>query len=131
MPFKHVGVFSGDVHRISAWNDPKKQGHFHFQLESSKGALPSMLLLFPRERSCLGEGGVNRNFLKPWLSVLSFSVTSVYLPYHLVLPPDLPMTCSAKKHSEIFYSSFSECVFQLDTQTKDLFHSKVKKKYVP
>lgn len=62
MPFKHVGVFSGDVHRTSARNDPKKQGHFHFQLESSKGALPSMLLCFPESGHVWGKAGLTGIF---------------------------------------------------------------------
>lgn len=114
----------------SPGSDPKKHGHFHFQLEITKGALSSMLLLFPRGRSCL-EGVGEQGFTEALAKWVSFSVSLILFPFPSALPPNLPMTCSATKHSEIFYSSFSECVFRLDTQTKNPFHSKVKKKYVP
>lgn len=93
-----------------------------------------LLKKLSRALCCCSPEGVHalgpRNLVMPQLHVLPFLVSWFYSPSPLILspdmPPGLPMTCSATKHSEIVDSSFSEYAFWLDTQIQrpfSLYHT--------
>lgn len=109
-------------------NDSKKRVCFHFSWReiAKKSSAEHFVVVPPRVSMLWGH----RNLLMPQLRVLSFLVSWFYSPSPLILspdmPPGLPMTCSATKHSEIVDSSFSEYAFWLDTQIQrpfSLYHT--------